>query len=160
MVIDRRLSRIPRCRAGFGFKTTHSKTPDPIGKATYLRTEVRALPMECGGSTPLWIPHAWHGGVVSFHEPGRPLTPSDSTELVAGLSPVGESVPDLSRRSSVEAEGRVRGISGSWPVSRSEWNRELPMNRMTERRLAAGLIRCMSTRRLWSESIVRGSGSE
>ena len=36
----------------------------------------------------------------------------------------------------------------------------LAVNRMTERRLAAGLNRCLPMRRLWSESVVRDSGSE
>ena len=39
-------------------------------------------PMDCGGSTPLWIPHAWHGGVVSCHEQksGRPQKAQRTTK--------------------------------------------------------------------------------
>ena len=51
---------------------TDSGTRKQIGISTFLRTEVRVPAMECGGSTPLWIRHAWHGGVVLSNEPEFP----------------------------------------------------------------------------------------
>ncbi len=105
------------------------KLPNRSAYPRFCGLKSARRPMDCGGSTPLWIPLAWHCGVVSFYEP------DDGAPACSRLRPmsVNNTTPVEIQSCGTSAANRPATCrrSGSWP--QFAFNRgsfSLPMNRM------------------------------